>query len=238
MTLASSWNTVFAPTPEMVERHRGWVEEMVAAVWQMWCESGDVAREPDRARRMIEDVRGEYAVSRRERWMHPMRSIAVRVSPEPEDDSVPTGGERLDYFDAMRTFAGLSTLERRHWVGLSMGVSPDSIRKYEDHPERRTRRHYVEERTALYRHFDADGRLLYVGISNDPDVRFKLHAYTAGWYPYAARRTDEWYERRADALAAESAAIAGERPLFNRRDSIADPDVARRYLETCAPLPR
>jgi hypothetical protein len=72
------------------------------------------------------------------------------------------------------------------------------------------------ERTALYRHFDADRNLLYVGISVNPESRWKSHLYSlAEWPRFAALRTDEWFDTRAAAEAAEVAAIKAERPRFN-----------------------
>lgn len=81
------------------------------------------------------------------------------------------------------------------------------------------------ERTALYRYFDADGVLLYVGISNDPDFRWKAHLYGVdrkAWPRRAVSRTAEWYDSRAAALTAEEAAIHLERPIFNRTHNYDD----------------
>ncbi|MFC9987835.1 GntR family transcriptional regulator [Streptomyces globisporus] len=73
------------------------------------------------------------------------------------------------------------------------------------------------ERTALYRLYDTDDALLYIGISNNPGFRWKAHLYSDSkkWAPLATRRTDEWFETRREALAAEAAAIQAERPRFN-----------------------
>lgn len=82
--------------------------------------------------------------------------------------------------------------------------------------------------TALYRYFDKDDSLLYVGIAYDPDERQKGHAVTAAktWYPLAAKRTVAWFHTRTEAERAEKAAIKNETPRFNdrhnqRRDPIA-----------------
>ncbi|MGW2223840.1 hypothetical protein [Streptomyces formicae] len=74
------------------------------------------------------------------------------------------------------------------------------------------------EPIALYRYFDADDALLYIGISNDPDFRAKAHLYESrrdDWPKRAVRRTDEWLDSREVALAAEKEAIRAERPLYN-----------------------
>ncbi|MGW9371155.1 GntR family transcriptional regulator [Streptomyces xanthophaeus] len=66
-------------------------------------------------------------------------------------------------------------------------------------------------RTGLYRHYSADGELLYVGIAYDPDLRLEQHY----WRRESARHTVNWFDRRRDALEAESKAIADERPRYN-----------------------
>ncbi|MFG3510223.1 GntR family transcriptional regulator [Streptomyces sp. NPDC047821] len=70
-------------------------------------------------------------------------------------------------------------------------------------------------RTALYRHYAADGELLYIGISQDPEVRWEQHH----WWKQglSARQTLEWFELRSQALAAEAEAIAIERPAYNQQ---------------------
>jgi len=71
-------------------------------------------------------------------------------------------------------------------------------------------------RTALYRLFDADDSLLYVGIAFDPDSRMNAHRTTKTWWPQVARSTVEWHETRLAALTAEAHAIESEKPACNR----------------------
>jgi hypothetical protein len=79
------------------------------------------------------------------------------------------------------------------------------------------------EPTALYRHFDANGDLLYIGISKDPEGRWMAHrGNREPWIHQAARRTDEWYNSRPEALTAEAKAIRAERPPFNGAHNYAD----------------
>lgn len=83
----------------------------------------------------------------------------------------------------------------------------------------------VTERTALYRYFDANGDLLYIGISNDPDFRWKAHLYESrrgDWPKEAVRRTVEWHDSRPLALAAEEGAIKAERPRYNEKHNYDD----------------
>lgn len=67
---------------------------------------------------------------------------------------------------------------------------------------------------AVYRLWDGEGRLLYVGSSYDPEVRVKGHR-RAPWWPLVARRTDEWHVSREAAYDAEGQAIIHERPVHN-----------------------
>lgn len=74
-------------------------------------------------------------------------------------------------------------------------------------------------RTALYRLFDAEGRLLYIGIAFNPDSRWAGHAASKSWWLDVAEKRIEWHETRSKAVAAERAAIAAELPLYNKQDS-------------------
>lgn len=67
----------------------------------------------------------------------------------------------------------------------------------------------------LYRLFDADGNLLYVGITGDLRGRFAKHAAEKPWWNQVARKTVTWYGSRSGALLAEAAAIADEQPRYN-----------------------
>lgn len=71
------------------------------------------------------------------------------------------------------------------------------------------------QRTALYRHFDAAGRLLYVGISWSVLVRMMTHEREARWFDQVATITVAHFEDRVQALAAEARAIEQEKPVYN-----------------------
>lgn len=72
------------------------------------------------------------------------------------------------------------------------------------------------EPTALYRLYDADDHLLYVGVSKHPELRFEEHRMAgAHWISAAARRDIKWYPSRPEALAAEKDAIRAEHPEHN-----------------------
>lgn len=74
--------------------------------------------------------------------------------------------------------------------------------------------------TAVYRLFDADCRLLYVGIGSDYLARWKSHALRYDWWASVARKEVTWYDNRLDAAYDESRAITDENPLHNRRPGI------------------
>lgn len=72
----------------------------------------------------------------------------------------------------------------------------------------------ASRKAAVYRLYAADGALLYIGSSYDPDKRCEAH-YRAPWWPEVARRTDEWMENRWKAYSAETSAIWKEQPKHN-----------------------
>jgi len=68
--------------------------------------------------------------------------------------------------------------------------------------------------TAVYRFFDSDGRLLYVGMSNQPIRRWYSHTERP-WWRCASMYEITWYDTGEDAAAAEMLAIRSENPLHN-----------------------
>ncbi len=70
--------------------------------------------------------------------------------------------------------------------------------------------------TSLYRHFDKDGALLYVGVSFNPFVRSQGHSNGSVWFERISRIEIEQFETRDAALDAEFNAIQKERPLYNK----------------------
>lgn len=71
------------------------------------------------------------------------------------------------------------------------------------------------ERTALYRLYDADDRLLYVGIAKDVRKRWQAHEQTKAWWHLKSGHRVEWLPSREEARAAELVAMEGESPLYN-----------------------
>lgn len=76
-------------------------------------------------------------------------------------------------------------------------------------------------RTALYRLFDADGALLYIGITISPQDRMKEHSWRKPWWPEVQRSTVEWHDTWHAAAEAEQAAISAEEPKYNVSSQLA-----------------
>jgi Arm DNA-binding domain len=73
----------------------------------------------------------------------------------------------------------------------------------------------IEPACYLYRHFDPNGELLYVGISLHALNRQDQHFKEAGWRRSIYQIVIEPFETREQALAAEEFAIRNEFPKFN-----------------------
>jgi hypothetical protein len=84
----------------------------------------------------------------------------------------------------------------------------------------------MSERTAVYRLFDADGALLYVGISKSFGLRWQQHAHAQPWWPEVQRQTVEWRETRREAEEAETVAILSEKPRYNRDKAVPPPPLS------------
>lgn len=84
---------------------------------------------------------------------------------------------------------------------------------FETVPEQRTAP--APAMTSLYRWFDADGELLYIGISGELALRQNGHSKKSSWSDFASTSTVERFATRDEARAAERAAIEAEQPLFN-----------------------
>lgn len=69
--------------------------------------------------------------------------------------------------------------------------------------------------TGLYKLFDGNGVLLYVGIGFVPERRWASHARTKPWWRSVASKHVEWHPNRGLARAAEREAIQTLKPLHN-----------------------
>lgn len=77
------------------------------------------------------------------------------------------------------------------------------------------RRAKFTTRHALYRFYDLTGRLLYIGITSSPRLRFEQHKALKPWWADVAVREVTFYPTRELLESAEIKAIRRERPLYN-----------------------
>lgn len=91
-----------------------------------------------------------------------------------------------------------------------------------------------ESPTTLYRLFDRDGGLLYVGITSTGLHRLKEHARSKHWFFDAVNVTLEHFPTRVEALDAETLAIHDENPRHNimRPVPMAVPKPTAMHIET------
>lgn len=75
----------------------------------------------------------------------------------------------------------------------------------------------------LYRCFDENDNLLYVGISWSAPLRFRGHSVTSPWWGDVVRVSLERYQSRPIAEAAEQQAIRTEAPRYNAQHAVEAP---------------
>jgi predicted GIY-YIG superfamily endonuclease len=73
-----------------------------------------------------------------------------------------------------------------------------------------------DEPTALYRLYDANDALLYLGITQDPNQRWAQHRRRQHWWLEVARKEVVWIGCRAQAEATEAEALLVEKPRYDR----------------------
>jgi len=71
------------------------------------------------------------------------------------------------------------------------------------------------KRTAVYRHYNADGELLYVGMSANPTRRLSEHNSRSGRRNEVARVDIDWFDSKEAAAAVEAQAVRELKPRDN-----------------------
>lgn len=79
----------------------------------------------------------------------------------------------------------------------------------------------------LYRHFDAEGVLLYVGITNNPPARLCGHRKNSVFWNQVRSSTYEHFSNREELLKAEREAIYRESPRYNKQHNTRQVDLTR-----------
>jgi predicted GIY-YIG superfamily endonuclease len=121
---------------------------------------------------------------------------------------------RKGFFDAKWGIDGKVKLTRDHYeevckTGGRINPNPSETTKPPKVPQ-------PDRPTALYRHFSADGTLLYIGIAYSLLDRIAAHRGNATWFRQIATITVEHFPSREAAYEAETKAIKSEKPLHNR----------------------
>lgn len=83
-------------------------------------------------------------------------------------------------------------------------------------------------KTALYRHFDSAGRLLYIGISLSVVTRLSQHK-NSRWFEDIRRIEVQWLPTRREAQHAEAVAIWNEKPKWNRQRPECEPPALQHW---------
>jgi hypothetical protein len=71
-------------------------------------------------------------------------------------------------------------------------------------------------RTAVYRLYDRNQRLLYVGIAHDTKKRWRAHARDKEWWNQVHWQTAVWHTSRLGAAIEEYCAFRYENPIYNK----------------------
>lgn len=88
----------------------------------------------------------------------------------------------------------------------------------------------------VYRHWDKDGRLLYVGCTNNPHRRWNEHRTDSlQWVFEVVASQVTWYPTRDLALVAEWVAIDTEDPAHNVQSSLKTRAALSRYATPVTP---
>ena len=120
-------------------------------------------------------------------------------------------GRRLEFHrDDYNACVGDLLWEKTEKGPQKLDVS-EIIKRYEDEES-----YSLDDReTILYRHFNKDSKLLYIGISVSVWKRTSKHK-RSHWFDEVTRIELERYPNRISALKAEAIAVAKEKPLHNQ----------------------
>ena len=200
-------------TAERQAAWRRWVDDYAITTSLLWIER-DGTNE-DAALHGMQILLADWAQLDKREWM-PLGRAQVVTGTAAIFDEQKEGEDRLDYMNAVRTVETATWHERTCAMAYHMGfslqqaqeIAGDIARQQGFAPE-------GDGSTALYRYFDADGVLLYIGITNNVDLRDKQHSANSDWHHLSTDRDVEWHDTRAEASKAERQYIREEGPLFN-----------------------
>lgn len=84
----------------------------------------------------------------------------------------------------------------------------------------RERRTIRRQPHCLYRFFNSNGDLLYVGITNSLPLRLEQHNDAKPWWTEVSHARIQHYDDRSSVLVAEKSAIETEFPFYNIQHSL------------------
>lgn len=86
-----------------------------------------------------------------------------------------------------------------------------------------------ETPVSVYRSYDVDEYLIYVGITSRGYARSNEHAATSAWWPHVALQRIDHYASRREAEAVEAALIRAYRPPYNVVHNIGGAELRAAY---------
>lgn len=124
------------------------------------------------------------------------------------------GGVRIDTTESGEAFA-LEVARRQNVFHVSESRRAGKKRKRKKFAEVQGPP-LPDRRPCVYRHFDTDGTLIYVGACINHRTREQHHKSQSDWWPESARVDVEYHDTMREALAAERVAIYFEKPVHNK----------------------
>lgn len=214
-------------TPEREQAWSRWKDNYIAHCIDGWMQQGAERAECQRA---AQAILTDFSTLDAMEWMPLGQALLERVGAYINREER-QGDARLSFMNSLRT-AETSTVEERVLVtAYQLGITvqqAESLRVEAEATQERDRD--GAGRTALYRHFDDAGKLLYVGIAKEPGKRAEQHRYHSKWHRFVADTQVEWFTSRPAAELAERAAINDEGPIFNQTHNRANRAAAIDYL--------
>lgn len=139
--------------------------------------------------------------------------------PSPRGRRAPTEAEREDLLQYWH-----DTDVRWH---VTLSVAKDMLGWT---PERHNLNDWLGPRNPkfwVYRHISEDGKLLYVGVTNNLKNRTEQHKFGSEWFDEVADITSKQYDTRREALDVEAATILLENPAYNGEPQVSASRIKR-----------
>jgi predicted GIY-YIG superfamily endonuclease len=134
-----------------------------------------------------------------------------------------TPGVGYLYLDGVRGYRRFRSVlvEDEETAQIAAGEVPsDMVRRHQEKID--AAEGLKSRKTAVYRLYDKESRLLYVGITVNPNIRFSEHAAEKPWWHAVDMGATKitWYKNRDLAKKAETKAITTEGPIYNVDEAV------------------